>query len=94
MRSMARVTTSSSLKHRDQERGTVFPQLHIPHSTSIQIPPGLGTSHFAGGASHRTQHLLIRTGSSPHPQHPSMLPSTLLMCLDWTDQREQKPSSG
>lgn len=93
MRSVARVTTSSSLKHRDPGRSTMFPQLHIPQSSSIQIPPGLGNSHLAG-VSPGSQHLLVHAGSSPHPQHPPMLPRTLLMCLDRRNQWEQEPSSG
>lgn len=93
MRSMARVTISSSLKHRDQGRDAVLPQLHIPQSSSIQIPPGLKSSHLAGGVSSGSQHLLVHTGSSPHPQHPPILPSSLLMCLEQRHQWRQEPSS-
>lgn len=63
MRSMARLIISSSLKHRDQGRDTVFSQLHIPQSSNIQIPPGLGSSHLAGGANSGSQHLLVHIGS-------------------------------
>lgn len=73
MRSTARVTTSSSLKCRDQERSTMFLQLHITQNGSIQILTRLGSSHVSGGA-------LVHSTSLSALGHPHHIPSTHPHC--------------
>lgn len=68
MRSTARVTTSSCLKCRDQERSTMFPQPHIMQNSSIQIPTRLGSRHISGGA-------LVHSTSLSALGHPHHIPS-------------------
>lgn len=74
IRSTARATISSHLKYRDQERSTMFPQLHIMQNNSIQIHTARMQPRFRRSSG--SQHLLVCTGSSsPHPQHPPHCPA-------------------
>lgn len=73
MRSTARVTTSSHLKCREQERNTIFPQLHIMQNSSIQIPTRLGNGCISEGA-------LVHSTSLSALGHLYHIPSTHAHC--------------